>query len=140
ACSDWRVLQIGIRAKVIENQGADDEEISEGGIPRVIVLGYDGLPLQPVAPPSPDFIPGLENPQTPPVPRDEDEPITSYGFPEEDPEEYEDDETKDGPVDYPMDGGDDGGDDDGDSSRDDANDEDEDDEDEEEEEEALSSG
>ncbi|GJR20400.1 hypothetical protein Tco_0968927 [Tanacetum coccineum] len=26
--------------------GADYEEISEGGIPRVIVLGYDGLPLQ----------------------------------------------------------------------------------------------
>ncbi|GJX04926.1 hypothetical protein Tco_0190842 [Tanacetum coccineum] len=26
--------------------GADDEEVSEGGILRVIVLGYDGLPLQ----------------------------------------------------------------------------------------------
>ncbi|GJY99083.1 hypothetical protein Tco_0516513 [Tanacetum coccineum] len=53
--------------------GADDEEVSEGGIPRVIVLGYDGLPLQPVAPPSPDYIPGPEDPQTPPVPQDEDE-------------------------------------------------------------------
>ncbi|GKF24188.1 hypothetical protein Tco_0076510 [Tanacetum coccineum] len=53
--------------------GADDEEISEGGILRVIVLGYDGLPIQPVAPPSPDYIPSLEDPQTPPVPRDEDE-------------------------------------------------------------------
>ncbi|GKF23245.1 hypothetical protein Tco_0075567, partial [Tanacetum coccineum] len=53
--------------------GADDEEVSEGGIPRVIVLGYDGLPLQPVAPPSPDFIPGPENPQILPVPQDEDE-------------------------------------------------------------------
>ncbi|GJQ91299.1 hypothetical protein Tco_0002438 [Tanacetum coccineum] len=53
--------------------GADDEEVSEGSIPRVIVLGYDGLPLQPVAPPSPDYIPGPENPQTPPVPQDEDE-------------------------------------------------------------------
>ncbi|GJU05767.1 hypothetical protein Tco_1122197 [Tanacetum coccineum] len=139
--------------------GADDEEVSEGGIPRVIVLGYDGLPLQPVAPPSPDFIPGPEDPQTPPVPQDEDErepmfiqahdpplppidsPTTeSPGYvtesdPEEDPEEYEDDETEDGPVDYPMDGGDDGDDDDGDSSRDDANDEDEDEEDEEDEEE-----
>ncbi|GJX71650.1 hypothetical protein Tco_0308821 [Tanacetum coccineum] len=101
AYSDLRVLQIGIRAKVIENQvktvmssassavtytsvytdsepgrafwGADDEEISEGGIPRVIVLGYDGLPIQPVAPPSPDYIPGPEDPQTPPVPQDEDE-------------------------------------------------------------------
>ncbi|GKC02048.1 hypothetical protein Tco_0993658, partial [Tanacetum coccineum] len=53
--------------------GADDEEISEGGIPRVIVLGYDGLPIQPVAPPSPHYIPGPEDPQTPPVPQDEDE-------------------------------------------------------------------
>ncbi|GJZ76305.1 hypothetical protein Tco_0640770, partial [Tanacetum coccineum] len=62
------VLEIGIRAK-----GANDEEVSEGGSPRVIVPGYDGLPLQPVAPPSPDYIPGPENPQTPPVPHDEDE-------------------------------------------------------------------
>ncbi|GJT32232.1 hypothetical protein Tco_0922651 [Tanacetum coccineum] len=53
--------------------GANDEEVSEGGIPRVIILGYDGLPLQPVAPPSPDYIPGPEDPQTPPVPQDEDE-------------------------------------------------------------------
>ncbi|GJU21033.1 hypothetical protein Tco_1154375 [Tanacetum coccineum] len=53
--------------------GADDEEISEGGIPRVIVLGYDGLLIQPVAPPSSDYIPGLEDPHTPPVPQDEDE-------------------------------------------------------------------
>ncbi|GKF76033.1 hypothetical protein Tco_0225477, partial [Tanacetum coccineum] len=122
-----------------------------------IVLGYDGLPIQPVAPPSPDYIhEPLENPQTLPVPQDEDEhefpaeeqplpPIDSPtaespGYvtesdPKEDPEEYEDDQTNDGPVDYPMDGGDDGDNDDDDSSRDDANDEDEDDEDEEEEEE-----
>ncbi|GKB97155.1 hypothetical protein Tco_0983292 [Tanacetum coccineum] len=53
--------------------GADYEEISEGGIPRVIVLGYDGLPLQPVAPPSPDYILGPENLQILPVPQDEDE-------------------------------------------------------------------
>ncbi|GJV12304.1 hypothetical protein Tco_1353845 [Tanacetum coccineum] len=26
-----------------------DEEISDGGSPRVIVLGYDGLPIQPGA-------------------------------------------------------------------------------------------
>ncbi|GKE86887.1 hypothetical protein Tco_1560629 [Tanacetum coccineum] len=115
----------------------DDEEVSERGIPRVIVLGYDGLQIQPVAPPSPDYIPVPEDPQTPPAPQDEDE----HEFPAEeqplppDPKEYEDDETEDGPVDYPMDGGDDGDDDDGYSSRDDANDEDEDDEDEEEEEE-----
>ncbi|GKE74130.1 hypothetical protein Tco_1536171, partial [Tanacetum coccineum] len=52
--------------------GANDEEISEGGIPRVIVLGYDRLPIQPVALPSPNYIPGPEDPQTPPVPQDED--------------------------------------------------------------------
>ncbi|GJU59364.1 hypothetical protein Tco_1237130 [Tanacetum coccineum] len=106
--------------------GVDDEEVSEGGIPRVIIYGYDGLPIQPVAPPSPDYIPGPEDPQTPPV---------TESDPEEDPEEYEDDETEDGPVDYPMDGGDDRDDDNGDSSGDDADDGDEDDEDEEGEEE-----
>ncbi|GJT71794.1 putative reverse transcriptase domain-containing protein [Tanacetum coccineum] len=139
--------------------GADDEEISKGGIPRVIVYGYDGLLIQPVAPPSPDYIPGPEDPQTPPVPQDEDEsepmfvqehdpnyvsePVypeyipleDKHSDPEEDPEEYEDDETEDGPVDYPMYGGYDRDDDDGDSSRDDANDEDEDDKDKDEEEE-----
>ncbi|GJR46977.1 hypothetical protein Tco_1315080 [Tanacetum coccineum] len=117
--------------------------------------GYDGLPIQPVAPPSPDYIPGPEDLQTPPVPQDEDEhefpaeeqplPLVDSptaespehvieSDPEEDPEEYEDDETEDGPVDYPMDGGDDGDDDDGDSSRDNANDEDEDEDGEDEEE------
>ncbi|GJW70980.1 hypothetical protein Tco_0127897 [Tanacetum coccineum] len=50
-----------------------DEELSDGGSPRVIVDGYDGLPMQPVAPPSPDYIPDPEEPQTPPVPQDEDE-------------------------------------------------------------------
>ncbi|GJV64384.1 hypothetical protein Tco_1475212 [Tanacetum coccineum] len=46
---------------------------------RTVVLhksseyGYDGLPMQPVAPPSPDYIPGPEEPHTPPVPQDEDE-------------------------------------------------------------------
>nr|GEZ38415.1 hypothetical protein [Tanacetum cinerariifolium] len=135
-----------------------DGELSDGGSPQVIVYGYDGLPMQPVAPPSPDYIPGLEEPQTPPVPQDEDEqdehvlmveeqplphvdsPTTKSPRyvaeldPKEDPDEYEDDETKDGPVDYPMDGGDDGDDDDGDSSRDDVDDEAEDEEDEKQEE------
>ncbi|GJT96756.1 hypothetical protein Tco_1092274 [Tanacetum coccineum] len=90
--------------------GADDEEVSEGGIPRVIVLGYDGLLIQPVAPPSPDYIPGPEDPQTSPVPQDEDEcepmfiqahdpdyvpePIYPDLNPDEDPRGYEDDETR----------------------------------------------
>ncbi|GKD08448.1 hypothetical protein Tco_1188133, partial [Tanacetum coccineum] len=136
-----------------------DEEISDGGSPRVIVLGYDGLPIQPVSPPSPDYIAGPKEPQTPPVPQDEDErepmfiqlhnpnympePIypeyialeDEHEYPEEDPEEYEDDKTEDGLVDYPMDEGEDGDNDDGDSSGDDTNDEDEDVEDEDEEDE-----
>nr|GEW56353.1 putative reverse transcriptase domain-containing protein [Tanacetum cinerariifolium] len=50
-----------------------DEELSDGGSSRVIVYRYDGLPMLPVAPPSPDYIPGPEEPQTPPAPQDEDE-------------------------------------------------------------------
>ncbi|GJZ88429.1 hypothetical protein Tco_0660211, partial [Tanacetum coccineum] len=50
-----------------------DEELSDGGSPRVTVYGYDGLPMQPVAPPSQDYIPNPEEPQTPTVPQDEDE-------------------------------------------------------------------
>ncbi|GJV01742.1 hypothetical protein Tco_1335311, partial [Tanacetum coccineum] len=50
-----------------------DEELSDDGSPRVIVYRYDGLPMQLVAPPSPDYIPDPEEPQTPPVPQDEDE-------------------------------------------------------------------
>nr|GEX51504.1 hypothetical protein [Tanacetum cinerariifolium] len=120
----------------------------------ISVYGYDGLHMLPVAPPSPDYIPSPEEPQTPPAPQDEDEhelmfiqphdpnfehplpPIVlptaeSPGYvaesdPEEDPEEYEEDETEDGPVGHPMDGGDDGDDDDGNSSGYDADDEDED--------------
>nr|GEV82340.1 hypothetical protein [Tanacetum cinerariifolium] len=111
------------------------EELSDGGSPRVIMYGYNGLPMQPVAPPSPDYIPGPKEPHTPPIPQDEDERYVIESDPEEDPEEYEDDEIEDGPVDYPMDGGDDGDDDDGDSSGDDVDDEDEDEEDEEKEEE-----
>nr|GEV50361.1 hypothetical protein [Tanacetum cinerariifolium] len=60
---------------VIENLrtwGAD-EELSDRGSPRVIVYGYNGLPMLPIAPTSPDYIPGLEEPQTPPAPQDKDE-------------------------------------------------------------------
>ncbi|GJV53880.1 hypothetical protein Tco_1449621 [Tanacetum coccineum] len=38
-----------------------DKEIPDGGVPRVIVYGYDGLPMQPVDPPSPDYVPGPEH-------------------------------------------------------------------------------
>ncbi|GKD42387.1 hypothetical protein Tco_1267032 [Tanacetum coccineum] len=181
----WRCYRLVSRAKVIENQvktmssassavtytsvytdsepgrvlWGDDEELSNDGPPRVIIYGYDGLPMQPdederepmfIHPYDPDYVPEPIYPEYIPL---EDEhvftieeqplpPVDSPGYvaesnPEEDPEEYEDDETEDGPVDYPMDGGDDGDDDDGDSSGDDADDEDEDKEDEEEEEEHL---
>nr|GEV88184.1 putative reverse transcriptase domain-containing protein [Tanacetum cinerariifolium] len=50
-----------------------NEDLSDGGSPRVIVYGYNGLPMLPVAPPSPDYIPSPEEPQTPPAPHDKDE-------------------------------------------------------------------
>nr|GEV85703.1 hypothetical protein [Tanacetum cinerariifolium] len=128
-----------------------DEELSDGGSPRVIMYGYDGLPMLP--PHDPDFMPEPIYPEYIPLEDEhvlpaEEQPLPLVVSPtaesleyvvesdlEEDPDEYEDDEAEDGPVDYPMDGGDDGDDDDGDSSGDDADDEDEDEEDEEEEEE-----
>ncbi|GJX15778.1 putative reverse transcriptase domain-containing protein [Tanacetum coccineum] len=119
------------------------------------VLGYDGLPLQPVAPPSPDYILGPENLQILPVPQDEDErepmfiqahdpdyvpePIYPEYIPLEDDHEFPAEEQPLPPIDSPTTEspgyGDDGDDDDGDSSGDDARDEDEDEEDEEDEEE-----
>ncbi|GKE82440.1 hypothetical protein Tco_1552440, partial [Tanacetum coccineum] len=113
-----------------------DEELSEGGSPRVIIYGYNGLPIKPAAPPSPDYIPGPEDPQAPLVPQDEDEseeqplpPVDSPtalspGYmadsdPEEDPEEDPKEDPEEDPeedsgeehVDYPADGGDDDDDD-----------------------------
>nr|GEU44097.1 putative reverse transcriptase domain-containing protein [Tanacetum cinerariifolium] len=38
------------------------EESAETGSLGVIVYGYDGLPIQPVVPPSPDYVPGREHP------------------------------------------------------------------------------
>nr|GEW73339.1 hypothetical protein [Tanacetum cinerariifolium] len=120
----------------------------------------DSEPRRPVAPLSPDYIHGVEEPhdldyvtyliypkyipledehvflvEEQPLPPVDSPTAKSPGYvteldPKEDPEEYEDDETEDGLIDYPIDGGDDGDDDDGDSSRDDADDEDEDEEEE----------
>ncbi|GKD42555.1 hypothetical protein Tco_1267200 [Tanacetum coccineum] len=97
-----------------------DEEISDGGSPRVII------PLE-----DEHVFPVEEQPLPPVVsPTAESPGYVVKSDPEEDPKEYEDDETEDGPVDYPMDGGEDGDDDDCNSSGDDADDEDEDEEDE----------
>ncbi|GKD34976.1 hypothetical protein Tco_1250485 [Tanacetum coccineum] len=63
-----------------------DEELSDGGSPRVIVYRYDGLPMQSVALPSLDYVPGTEHPPSPdyipgpehpPSPTEEDQPLPS---------------------------------------------------------------
>nr|GFA40055.1 hypothetical protein [Tanacetum cinerariifolium] len=41
------------------------EDSAETGPLRVIIYGYDGLPIQPVAPPSPDYVPRPEHPPSP---------------------------------------------------------------------------
>ncbi|GKB85236.1 putative reverse transcriptase domain-containing protein [Tanacetum coccineum] len=99
-----------------------DEELSNGDSPRVIVYGYNRLPMQPVAPPSldyvprpehppsPDYVPGPEHPPSPvkdqPLPTNASPTALSPSYvadsdpdkdPEEDPEEDH--------ADYPTDGG-----------------------------------
>ncbi|GJX80035.1 hypothetical protein Tco_0328184 [Tanacetum coccineum] len=121
---DLRVLQIGIRAKVIENQAHDLDYV-----PEPIYLEYIPLEDEHEFPAEEQPLPLVDSPTA------ESPGYVTESDPEEDPEEYEDDKTEDDPVDYPMDGEDDGDDDDGDSSGDDADGEDKDDKDEEEEEE-----
>ncbi|GJY29822.1 hypothetical protein Tco_0405589 [Tanacetum coccineum] len=110
-----------------------DEEISDGGVPRVIVYGYDGLPMQPVDPPSPDYVPGPEHPPSPIeipyvpepeypeylVPSEDEAPMEDQPLPadaspvalspgyvaDSDPEE----DSEEDHADYPADGGDDDG-------------------------------
>ncbi|GJR76878.1 putative reverse transcriptase domain-containing protein [Tanacetum coccineum] len=68
-----------------------DEEIPDGGVPRVIVYGYDGLPMQPVDPPSPDYVPGPEHPPSPdyvPGPEHPPSPIEIPYVPEPEYPEY----------------------------------------------------
>ncbi|GJT99600.1 hypothetical protein Tco_1109939, partial [Tanacetum coccineum] len=106
-----------------------------------------GVALQ--APPSPDYIPGLEEPQSPPLPDfipepvypeympledevfpTEEQPLPAAAsptaqspdyVPESDNEEDDDEDSEEDPVDYPADGGDDGDDED-ESSEDDKDD------------------
>nr|GEW81279.1 hypothetical protein [Tanacetum cinerariifolium] len=140
---------------------SDYEELSYVGSVRVVVYGYDGLPMHPVNPPSTDYVPGPKEPEQAPLsldyvsgpeypkylalsdeeipiedqPYDADSPIArSLGYiVDSDLEDDLEDETKDGPTDYPSNGGDD----DDDSSRDDADNKDEEDTSNEEEEEHL---
>ncbi|GJR20558.1 hypothetical protein Tco_0969085 [Tanacetum coccineum] len=89
-----------------------DEEISDGGALRVIVYGYDGLPMQPVAPPSPDYVPGPEHPPSPdyvPGPEHLSSPIEIPYVPKPEYPEYLEDPEEDSEeehADYPADGGD----------------------------------
>ncbi|GJR87641.1 zinc finger, CCHC-type containing protein [Tanacetum coccineum] len=67
------------------------EELSDGGSPRVIVYGYNGLPMQPVAPSSPDYVPGPEHPPSPdyvPGPEHPPSPIEVPYVPEPEYPEY----------------------------------------------------
>ncbi|GKA97819.1 hypothetical protein Tco_0825713, partial [Tanacetum coccineum] len=68
-----------------------DEDLSDGGSPRVIVYGYDGLPMQPVSPPSPDYVPGPEHPPSPdyvPGPEHPPSPVEVPYIPEPEYPEY----------------------------------------------------
>ncbi|GJR56747.1 putative reverse transcriptase domain-containing protein, partial [Tanacetum coccineum] len=58
-----------------------DEELSDRGSPRVIVYGYDGLPMQPVASPYSDYVPGLEHPPSPDCVPDPEHPPSSIEVP-----------------------------------------------------------
>ncbi|GJU67884.1 hypothetical protein Tco_1254143 [Tanacetum coccineum] len=144
-----------------------DEELSDRGSPRVIVYGYDRLPMQPVAPPSPDYVPGLEHPPSPIeepyvlepeypeylVPSDAEAPLEDQPLPmdasptalspsyvaDSDPDEDPEEDPEEDHADYPTDGGD-GDDEPSDDDDDDTDDEDEEpfeDEDDDEEEERL---
>ncbi|GJQ89173.1 hypothetical protein Tco_0000312 [Tanacetum coccineum] len=75
--------------------------------------------------PSPDYIPGPEEPQSPPLLDLVPEPSPNYvseSDPEADPEEDDNEDPEEDPIDYPADGGDDGDDED-ESSEDDEDEE-----------------
>ncbi|GKE31422.1 hypothetical protein Tco_1450744, partial [Tanacetum coccineum] len=134
-----------------------DEELSDGGSPRVIIYGYDGLPMQPVAPPSPDYVLVLEHPPSPeyvPGPEHppslvEDQPLPTEASPtalspgyvaDSDPGENPEEDPEEDHADYPADGGDgedEPSDDDDDDDTDDEDEEPFEDEDDDEEEEYL---
>nr|GEY94314.1 hypothetical protein [Tanacetum cinerariifolium] len=142
------LVDAGTQKKQYDTQRYYGEDSTETGPPRVIVCGYDRLPIQLVAPPSPDYVtgpehppspdymPGLEHPPLPveipyPLPADASPIVASPDYVadfdlEEDPEDDQ--------ADYPADGGD--GDDEpsDDDDHDDTDNEDPEEEDDEEEE------
>nr|GFA27076.1 hypothetical protein [Tanacetum cinerariifolium] len=67
------------------------EESAETGSPGVVVYGYDGLPMQPIAPPSPDYVSGPEHPPSPdyvPGPEHSPSPVEVPYVPEPEYPEY----------------------------------------------------
>nr|GEV96705.1 hypothetical protein [Tanacetum cinerariifolium] len=57
------------------------EDSDETGPPRVIVYGYDGLRIQPLAPPSPDYVPRPEHPLSPDYVPDPEHPPSPVEIP-----------------------------------------------------------
>nr|GFA16119.1 hypothetical protein [Tanacetum cinerariifolium] len=94
------------------------EDSAETGPPRVIVYGYDGLLIHPVASPSPDYIPYVPEPEYPKYlePSDDEAPLEDQPLPAEasliaaSPDYVADSDPKEDPeddqADYPADGGD----------------------------------
>nr|GEZ64705.1 hypothetical protein [Tanacetum cinerariifolium] len=100
------------------------EDSAETRPPRVIVYGYDRLLIQPVAPLSPDYIPGPEHlpspdyvpdPEHPPSPAEIPYPLPADASPiaaspdyvvDSDPDEDPEEDPEDDQAGYPADGGD----------------------------------
>nr|GEU55868.1 hypothetical protein [Tanacetum cinerariifolium] len=112
---------------------SDYEEPPDVRSPRIVVYGYDGLPMHPVDPPSPDYVPSPKEPEQAPLSSDympgpeypeylalydeevpiKDQPYAVADSPialssgylvESDPKENSKDESEDGPMDCPADG------------------------------------
>nr|GEV90570.1 hypothetical protein [Tanacetum cinerariifolium] len=101
-----------------------EEDSAETGPPRVIVYGYNRLLIQPVAPPSPDYVPGPEHPPSPDYVPDPEHPPSPVEIPyplpvdaslidaspdyvaDSDPEEDPKENPQDNQADYPADRGD----------------------------------
>ncbi|GKB58057.1 hypothetical protein Tco_0914243 [Tanacetum coccineum] len=110
------VLQIGIKIQGYREPDLVMPDLDESGVTYT------------EAPPSPDYVPGLEEPEQAPTSPDyvpgpkhvddeivaEDQPYAKGGEsdPEEDLEEDDDEDPEEDPADYPADGGDDGDDED----------------------------
>ncbi|GJR27820.1 putative reverse transcriptase domain-containing protein [Tanacetum coccineum] len=134
---DLGVLQIDEASSGVTytSISSDYEEPSDVGSPGVVIYRYDGLPMHPANPPSPNYVPGPEELEQAPLwpdyvsgpefpeylaPSDEEVPVEDQPyvvadspialFPgyitDSDPEEDLEDESEDGSTDYTADRGD----------------------------------